>query len=363
MTYAAFYRNPQGMVTTGLTEAQIRDALATPGGLLWVDFPQTSPEDGELMEKVFGFHPLAVADCVSPEVHPPKIDDFEDYLFLIVHGINYEATGALVETAELGLFLGKNYVVTCPNASILALAHIRNDVQSSGRLLQRGADLLAYAIMDALIANIMPVVDRMTEVLDDIETEVLQFPNQPVLEAILRLKRSVQRLHRIMIPQRDIFNRLSRGDHALVTKDAQVFYRDVYDRIARLQDLTQGLRDLADNALETYLSSVSVRQNETMKTLTIVATIVLPLSLLASIYGMNFEHMPELAWRWAYFAVLGFMALFATVMLVFFFAREWVRRSRQRLRNTALFFIHPQHLMGIGRLPRHILLRTFWAER
>lgn len=138
-------------------------------------------------------------------------------------------------------------------------------------------------------------------------------------------------------------------------QEAQIFYRDIYDHIVRIQDLTQGVRDLGDNALATYLSSVGIQQNETMKTLTIVATIMLPLTVAAGIYGMNFAHMPELGWPWAYFALLGAMGTYAAVMLSWFWGRELLRRSRRRIGRAALFLVERERLLGA----RHFLLRSF----
>jgi magnesium transporter len=217
----------------------------------------------------------------------------------------------------------------------------------------RGPDFLAHALIDALVDNVLPTADRMSEIAEDIEEEAIRGPQQSTLEAILKLKRSTLQMHRVMAPQREIMNHLSRGEFKIVREDAQIFYRDVYDHIVRIEDLNQTLRDRADNALATYLSSVSIQQNETMKVLSIVASIFLPLTLLAGIYGMNFENMPELEWSWGYFAVLGFMATVAAAAMFWFWARRWVTWGRRQVSRVRPLAVEPRKLVGyVGHLAK-----------
>lgn len=212
--------------------------------------------------------------------------------------------------------------------------------------MRKGADFLAHSIIDALIDNMLPTIDRMSDVADEIEEEVIRHPQQPTLEAILKLKRSTLRIHRVISPQREVLNRLSRGDFEIISGKAQIFYRDVYDHIVRIEDLNQTLRDRSDNALSTHLSSIANKQNEVMKLLSIVAAIFLPLTLLAGIYGMNFENMPELGWEWGYFAVLGFMGTVIAVLVWWFWARGWIARERRRVSRFRLFEVDPEKLIG-----------------
>jgi len=263
---------------------------------LWVDAAETTEEDGKFLEHTFHFHHLAVEDFVSSKVHPPKIDDFGDYLFMIVHGINHAAETDIVETAELAMFVGPSYVVSGHRYPLYSIDYVKKLVEDDGRPMRRGADFLAYALVDGLIDNILPTIDAMAERTEEIEEEVIRNPQRPTLEAILQLKRSALRLHRIAAPQRDVLNRLSRGEFRLIGEEARIFYRDIYDHIMRIEDLNQSLRDRGSDALSTYLSSLANRQNETMRVMSIVATILLPMMLVAGIYGMNFKHMPELEW-------------------------------------------------------------------
>jgi len=350
MAFKAYYLTPAGELKCGISEAEVKTAFESQQGLLWVDIVETTEGDAEFLSKNFNFHKLAVDDCLSPDMHPPKVDDFGDYLFIVVHGIDHTAESDIVTTTELDLFLGPHYVVSNHNVELYSVNSIRNLVESGGRPMSKGADFLAHSIIDALIDNILPTIDRMSDVADEIEEEVIRNPQKTTLEAILKLKRSTLRIHRVISPQREVLNRLSRGDFEIITDKARIFYRDVYDHIVRIEDLNQTLRDRSDNALATHLSSIANRQNETMKVLSIVAAIFLPLTLLAGIYGMNFENMPELSWKWGYFAVLGFMGAVIIFLVWWFWARGWIARERRRVTRLRLFDVDREKLTGhIGR--------------
>jgi magnesium transporter len=354
MPLTVYYLAPDGTLQRELSEEQMKTAFASGEGLLWVDTTETTEEDGRFLERVFQFHHLAVEDSVSPLLHPPKIDAFGDYLFIIVHGINYAAESDIVETAELALFLGCNFVVSNHSLPLYCVEAIRQMVEEDGRPMRRGADFLAHALIDILIDNVLPTIDKMSEVAQDIEEETIHNPQSPTLEAILKLKRSTLRIHRVMAPQREVMNRLSRGEFPMIKSEAQIYYRDIYDHLMRIEDMNQTIRDGADNALATYLSSVANRQNETMKILSIVAAIFLPLTLVAGIYGMNFEHMPELRVPWAYFAVLGFMGIVIAGVIWWFWARKWIAWGRKKAIWVRPFAVSPEKLIGyFGRMTLH----------
>jgi magnesium transporter len=354
MPISAYYLAKDGTLQRDLSEEQIKAAFTSGEGLLWVDITETTGEDGKFLERVFKFHQLAIEDCVSPLIHPPKIDDFDDYLFITAHGINHAAESDIVETAELALFLGRNFVVSNHNTPLYSAEAIRQMVDTDGRPMRRGADFLAHALVDTMIDNVLPTIDKMNEVAQDIEEEIIRNPQSPTLEAILKLKRSTLRIHRVMAPQREVLNRLSRGEFPIIRNEAQIYYRDIYDHLVRIEDLNQTIRDGADNALATYLSSVANRQNETMKVLSIVAAIFLPLTLVAGIYGMNFEYMPELKWEWAYFAVLGFMAIVIISVIWWFWARNWLAWGRKKAVWVRPFHVAPEKLIGrIGRMAKN----------
>ncbi len=357
MPSTAYYLSPKGDLKRDISPEEIKAAFESKQGLLWVDITEATEEGSRFLEQTFHFHPLAIEDCASPLIHPPKIDDFGDYLFIIVHGINYAVESEVVETAELAIFLGPHFVVSNHSSPLYAVEAVRRRVEENdSRLMKRGANFLAHALIDTLIDNIMPTVDKMNGIAEEIEEEAIRVPQQATLEAILKLKRSALRIHRIMAPQREVLNRLSRGEFPMIKREAQIFFRDIYDHLVRIEDLNQAIRDGADNALATYLSSVANRQNETMKVLSMVATIFLPLTLVAGIYGMNFDYMPELGWRWGYFAVLGLIGAVIAVAIWWFWARNWITWGRRRIIRIRPFAVEPKKLIGhishLGKQPR-----------
>ena len=351
MPFQAYYLSPEGDLKQGISKEEIKTMYESKQGLLWVDIVETTEEDGDFLEQVFGFHRLAIEDCISSQVHPPKIDDFGDYLFIVVHGINHAVESEIVETAELAIILGNHFVVSNHNFPLYSVEAIRQQVEKDSRPMKRGADFLAHALADALIDNVLPTIDKMGDVADEIEEEVIRNPQQAALEAILKLKRSALRIHRVMAPQREVFNRLSRGEFQLIRSETQIFYRDIYDHVVRIEDFNQTIRDRTDNALTTYLSSVANRQNEVMKVISIIAAIFLPLALVAGIYGMNFEYMPELEVPWAYFAVLGFMGVVIIGVIWWFWVKRWLGWGRRYVLRAKPFVVEGEKLIGyLGRL-------------
>jgi magnesium transporter len=324
MIQCAFYLAPDGKLPDQLSTEQIKSFLATGEGLLWVDIEDMTSEDADLLSNVFHFHPLAVADCVSKSIHPPKIDDFEDYLFIIVHGINYCIESDVVDTTELNLFVGKNYVVTNHDIPMRSVTSMLERIRKDGRPMRRGVDFLAHDFIDALVDNIMPAIDEMNDKSATVEAEALQEPKRETLASIMQLKRSILALERVMSPQRGILDRLSRGEYTLIREQARIYYRNIYDHLLRIEMLNYNLRDIVDSTLSTYLSSVSNRMNEVMRVLTLIATIFIPLTFIAGIYGMNFANMPELQWRYGYFGILILMAVIGIALVFYFKRKSWL---------------------------------------
>ena len=321
----SFYRSPDGGVGRDLAPEEMAAAVGRPGGLLWVDLEAPdAAETRSILEGVFGFHQLAVDDCLNRHVDPPKIDDFGQYLFIISQGIRFHARSERLETTELDLFLGPNYLVSYHGHPLAAVDDVRRRAGEDGPLAGRGPDFLAHALLDALVDQFQPVVEEMDQQVEVLEEEVLANPQQRVLQDVLLFKRKAQRLRRTLLPQRDMVNRLARGEFPqLVGAEMHMYFRDIYDHVVRVEEMVESLRDVADNVLNAYLSSVNNRMNEVMKVLSIVATVILPLTLVTGIYGTNFENLPELGWQWGYFGMLGAMALIALGLVAFFRWRRW----------------------------------------
>jgi len=321
----SFYRSSDGDVRRDLSPQEMTRALERPGGLLWVDLEGPEPEQARsLLGGVFSFHHLAVDDCLNPHIDTPKIDDYGQYLFIISQGIRFHARSERLETTELDLFLGPNYVVSFHGHPLAAVDDVRRRAAQDGPLAGRGADFLVHALLDGLVDQFQPVVEEMDQAVDRLEEAVLANPQQRVLQEILVLKRNALRLRRALLPGRDVVNRFARGEFPrLVSDETHMYFRDIYDHVVRVEEMVEGLRDLAESVLNTYLSSLNNRMNEVMKVLSIVATIILPLTLIAGIYGTNFENLPELGWQWGYFGMLGAMSLIALGLVAFFRWRKW----------------------------------------
>lgn len=353
MPVTAYYLSPSGDLRHHIDEEEIRSAYMSGEGLLWVDIAETTEEDGEFLERIFAFHPLTIADCLSSLIHPPRVTNFGLYIYFNIHGVDHAAESAIVETAELALFLGPHFVVTNHNSPLYSVESVKQAAGQDGQPMRSGADFLAHAILDALIGNVLPTIERMSDVADEVEEEAIRNPLPSTLETVLLLKRSTLGINRAMAPQVNVLNRLSRGEFALVRPEARLYYQDVSDQLYRIESLNQSLRERADNALATYLSSVANRQNETMRMLAIVAATFLPLGLVAGIYGMNFDYIPELHYRWGYFIVIGFMAVIIGVMGWIFWVRRWFAWGRRRVPGVRSFAVDPEKILGyVGNLAR-----------
>jgi magnesium transporter len=309
-----------------LTPAQMTQALQDPKGLLWVDLEQpTEAEIQTILADTFRFHPLAIEDCLSDGYQAPKVDVFGEYLFIIVHALRPDFPLDHMDTTELNCFLGPNYLVTSFRGQAMSpVQAVWDRLERDERPVERGADFLCYTVLDQLVDEYMPLLDLMDEEVDQLEDEVLVRPKPAVLERILSLKHSILTLRRIIAPQREVMNRLSRDDLPQIMDHHRIYYRDIYDHLVRIHDLSESIRDVVTGTLDTYLSATSNRLNEVMKALTIVSTIFLPLSFVAGVYGMNFDYLPELHWRYGYYLVWGVFILVVASMLWYFRRRGWI---------------------------------------
>jgi magnesium transporter len=325
----SLYRARDGQLRTPLQPDELSSVLQDTGGLLWLDLAGEPPEVcAPILRETFGFHPLAVEDALE-ETHVPKVDDWGEYIYLVLHAVIFDPQGAEpLHTRELDLFFGQNYLVTYQAQPLAAVDRVWAVCQRDERHLQRGAEHLLYLVADELVADYMPVVEEMDEAIDQIEDEIFDRPGPSLLARIFALKRALLRLRRILMPQRETLNKLARGDYGVIDPEARVFFRDVYDHLVRLHDITEGLRDLVSGALDTYLSVVSNRMNEVMKTLTVITTLFMPISFLAGFFGMNFFQptAPKDAWTShpAFVLMIVSMILVPAGMYLWMRKRAWM---------------------------------------
>jgi magnesium transporter len=309
--------------------AEIRAALAA-GERIWIDLERQSPEADALLSEVLKLHPLTIED-IWAERSRPKIDDFDEYLYVIIHGIGAARRDKL-QTVEIDVVIGPTWLVTHDPAGLVS-DDIGTDLDHSTRVMAKGIAWLAHAILDRAVDRYLPVIDQLDVEIEQLENEVLDRAGtqhgRAVLMRILSFKRRLQELRRMSIHQREILLRLSRGELDEIPAEALPFYRDVYDHFLRINDIAEGYRDLVTSALDAYLSVQSNRMNEIMKTLTLMSTVMLPLTFIVGLYGMNFKHMPELDWVWGYPAVLGLMVIVVIGILLWFRHRGWIGGERE----------------------------------
>ena len=322
------YRQGEHKVAEGFTVAQLPELLQDKSVVIWVDMEAPTAADEQVLLDVFHFHPLTVEDCRENR-HYPKVEEFPGYIYFIVHGVRADISPERFNTIELDGFLGSNYVITYHHDMFRSINNVKQLLHTSPVACQRGPAFLLHQILDQVVDYYSPVLDDFDQRVDQLEDEIftLKRPNNVILSEIMDLKRSVLRLRRISAKQMDIMLRMSRGEFHLITEDMRPFYRDVYDHLVRVTDLAENYRDLISGSLEAYLSVVSNRLNEIMKVLTIFSAIMLPLTFIAGVYGMNFDNMPELHSRYGYFGALIVMIVIALLMLFFFWRRGWIGRG------------------------------------
>jgi magnesium transporter len=305
------------------------DVLKNSEALLWIDFdnePDVSAEP--ILIGVFRFHQLAVDDALN-ETHIPKIDDWGEYVYLVLNAIVFnESNGLSIITKELDVFLGKNYVVTHHDAPISSLDEARVACLRDKRYTSNGPDHLLYKIIDDLVADYMPMIEALDSQIDRVEDEVLVKAAPDTLERIFALKRVLLSMRRILTPQREVLSKLARDDYEVVDPKDRVFFRDVYDHLVRLHDINESMRDLVGGALDTYLSVINNRMNEVMKTLTIITTMFMPISFITGFFGMNFFEASGGLTNWTNNLVFDLvMAVFIVLpigMLIWMKTRTWV---------------------------------------
>lgn len=314
----------------GLEEHELEDitrcfALKESPTVSWINVDGL--HDVELIRQVgerFGWHPLLLEDIVSVGQRA-KMEEYDDVVFIILPMLSWNTERAQVDEEQLSLILGQRYVFTFQERSGDVFEGVRERLRSSrGRIRQRGPDYLAYALIDAVVDHYFSVIEAVGEVTDELEAEVLLDPEQGTMHRLHLLKRELISVRRAVWPLREMLTQLLRTEEAFFSRETRMFARDVYDHAVQVAETVDALRDVVSGAVDLYLSTVGQRANEVMKVLTIMASIFIPLTFLAGIYGMNFEYMPELHWPWAYPTLLVLMAVLGVGMLLYFKRKGWL---------------------------------------
>lgn len=324
------YRAGDGTIHQDWPFDQVASAIADPDGTTWIDINDDDLDLGDVetvFHEVFHFHPLAIEDALQ-DTNVPKIDDWGDYLTVVFHAIEFDSSTLKLIPQELDIFLGRNYLVTYHSVMLPVLRRLRLLIEREGAKLDLGADHLLYHLLDLGVADFLPVIERLDDAIDAAQDEVFNDPDPGTLQDIFRIKRAALRLHRTLIPLREVLNRLARDEHAQIDALDRVYFRDVYDQLVRLHDISETLRDLISGALDTYLSAISNRTNDVMKTLTVVTVLFLPLNFVVGFFGMNFfDDNISLSVGHRLHLVL-FLAIIACMVLSPLAMWAWAKRRR-----------------------------------
>jgi magnesium transporter len=286
----SLYLDTSGELRRNLDSATLKQVLADRTGTLWLDICFVDAEKGKIrdfLSEHFQFHHLTLDDALE-EAHVARVDDWEDYLYIVQHAMELEVNRSL-DVVEVDMFLGPNYLVTLHESPVQPLDQLWDRCQQDSRFrLKDGADHVFYLLTDMIISHYMPVVDGLDEEIDELEHEIFHRPRRTTITRIFRLRRTLLRMRRLVGYLRETMNRLARDPYSMIDAEDRVYFRDAYDHLVRLFEIIEGLRDMAAGALDSHLSVTSNRTNEVMRTLTIVTVLFLPLNFIAGYFGMNF---------------------------------------------------------------------------
>jgi len=278
----------------------------------------------EKLGKFFKLHPLVAEDIMSPG-HRPKMEEFEDYIFIVLNMLSYHKKEEIVKEEQVSFILGKNYVISFQERQGDVFDHIKERIEKGrGRIRTMGPDYLTHSLLDAVVDNYFLVLEEIGERIEELEEKLIADSRPDTLQKIHSLKREMIFLRRSVWPLREMISGLQKTESDLIRRDTIRFLQDIYDHTIQMMDTIEVFRDMLFSMDDTYLSNISNRMNEVMKVLTIIATIFVPLTFLTGVYGMNFKFMPELSWRGGYYIVLGAMGVIVILMVIYLKKKKWL---------------------------------------
>ena len=282
----------------------------------------------EVLEKLgecYGFHPLVLEDVMNTDQRP-KLEDYSEYLYIVLKMLRFNDGNGGTVSEQISLIVGRNFLFSFQEGiEGDVFGPIRERIRSNkSRIRKMGADYLAYSLIDAIVDNYFSILEKLGEKVEILEEKIVSKPATETLREIHFLKREMIYLRKAVWPLREVINAMERGESPLVLESTRVYLRDIYDHTIQIIDTVETFRDMLSGMLDIYLSSVSNRMNAVMKVLTIIATIFMPLTFIAGIYGMNFRYMPELEWRYGYPMVWGIILVITVTMLIFFKKKDWL---------------------------------------
>jgi magnesium transporter len=292
-------------------------------GITWINIDGL--QDTKLLEDIgnmFGLHPLVLEDILNTDQRP-KMEDYCDYIYIVLRNFTGQTNGNL-QSEQISIILGKNFVLSFRERPSNLFEPIRQRLSNNkGRIRKSGADYLVHAVIDNIVDNYFIVLESLEEKIEFLEDDLVKRTTPAIIQEINNLKRELILLRKSLWPLREAISSLQRTDSALISESTGIYFKDIFDHVIAIIDAVETFRDMLSGMLDIYLSSVSNKLNAIMKVLTIIATIFMPLTFLAGVYGMNFKYMPELEWHWGYFSVLGIMLVIALLMIYYFKKKKW----------------------------------------
>ena len=333
-----FIKRPDGSISNDTSTQSLVAAVRDPKTVFWLDMAKPTDEELGLLDEVFGFHPLAIEDTIQYSQRP-KIESYnhvgdacnQGYFYMVIHGPDLQTFREKLRTKEIDMFVSERYLVTAHDEEMKTINDLVNRAKIDARLvLDPGIDMLLHSILDHLTDAYMPILDYLQEALDDLEDRALNEPVQELLHEISHKKRELLNLRRIVGPQREVLAQLTRGEVPFIRLETRTYMRDVQDHLVRTVETVELYRDLVLGARDIYLSSVSNNLNQIMKTLTIITVIALPMTVVTSFFGMNFDDQEIPGWHWllktpaGFFLSMGFIILMIGFLLYLFRRNKWI---------------------------------------
>jgi len=290
---------------------------------LWVDLEAPTAEEAEILRTVFNFHELAIEDCIATDIEEAKLDDYEDYLFLVFHSVFFNSERLAFDITELDLFFGENYVVTHHKKPTVGINQLKRRLEKEIDFMAQGTDEILHAIVDSLVDNYVLTFKKLERSIYNFETEILSEPTKNTFNNLFKLKRGLINLRRIIAPEEEVLEILANSEHDLIQEENKFYFQDVHDHISTIEGLLDSYSDMVKGTMDTYVNISNLRLQKIMQILTMIMTIMLPSTLIASFYGMNFKHLPLDNLPYGFEIITVLCIMFAGIMLWYFKKKNW----------------------------------------
>lgn len=284
----------------------------------WVDFECADQEEVKVLRDQFDFNPLAIEDCLE-DIERPKVDFYDTYNFFVLHSLDLKA----LKPDELDLFIGSNYIVSFHISELQEISYVRQKIAANDKIIEKGHSYVAYLIFDKVVDQYFPLVYQIEDTLNEIDIKLSDKKVHNLIDQVFDIRTDLIKLRHTVNSMKELFYRILNSEHLEEFRNSKRYFNDIYDHLLKLSDIIEINREITSDIRDNYLSINSHRMNKIMTTLTIISSIFIPLTFIVGIYGMNFDYMPELRWRYGYFIILGIMAVVMISMALWFIRKGW----------------------------------------